>query len=49
MRRHDERALGLVLGVLRRAEGGIGGCVLVHLAVDVAIFSVFADHLVFVG
>lgn len=41
--------LGLVLGVLRLRAAGLPGCVAVHLAVDVAIFGIVANHVVWVG
>lgn len=40
---------GLVVGVLRRRRAGLLGCVIVHAAVDVAIFGVAADRIVWVG
>lgn len=41
--------LGLVLGVLRGRHAGLLGCVVVHVVVDVAIFSVAAARVVWVG
>jgi membrane protease YdiL (CAAX protease family) len=40
--------LGLVLGVLRVRTGTLRGCVLVHLCIDLVLFALVADHLVFV-
>jgi membrane protease YdiL (CAAX protease family) len=41
--------LGLVLGVLRLRTAGMPGCVAVHAAVDVAIFGLVANQVVWVG
>jgi len=41
--------LGLVLGVLRLRPAGFSGCVVVHTAVDVAIFGLVAEKVVWVG
>jgi membrane protease YdiL (CAAX protease family) len=41
--------LGLLLGVLRLRPSGVRGCVVVHTAVDVALFGVLAARIVWVG
>jgi membrane protease YdiL (CAAX protease family) len=41
--------LGLALGLLRFRGAGLFGCVLVHAAVDVAIFIVVVLHVVWIG
>jgi len=41
--------LGVVLGVLRMRAAGLTGCVAVHAAVDVTIFSMLAGRIVWVG
>ena len=41
--------LGVVLGVLRLRPAGMPGCVAVHTAVDVALFGLVANQVVWVG
>ncbi len=41
-------ALGALLGGVRLTRFGLGGCIAVHVAIDVVLFGVVAGHIVFV-